>query len=176
MKTLFLLLSMSLLVVKGCGDTTSTAIKPTPPVQPETQPESVVVEETEIEETKTAVEISPYKSLIFNTTLNINPSQADWVLFENGTYILLPSNLSVEQMKKNATVIIKRYKGESLSISKSPLSKGWIAGSSQGIYNYISLDKAGDRLATDKQLKTVGKSSILKDIEELNIVHVNTKK
>lgn len=175
MKILFLLLSMSLLVVKGCGDTTS-ATKTTTPTPAEVQPEPVVVEDPVIEETKTAVEISPYKSLIFNTTLNISPSQPDWVLFENGTYILLPSNLSIEQMKKNAAVIIKRYKGESLSVSKSPLSKGWVAGSSQGIYNYISQDKAGDRQAKDQHLKSVGKNSILKDIKELNIVHVNTKK
>lgn len=166
---------MSLLVVKGCGDTTSTTKKSTTPAQAKVQPEPVVVEEPVIEETKTAVEISPYKSLIFNTTLNISPSQSDWVLFENGTYILLPSNLGEEQMKKNAIVIIKRYKGESLTVSKSPLSKGWVAGSSQGIYNYISQDKAGDRLATNTQLKTVGKSSILKDVKELNIVHINYK-
>lgn len=174
MKILFLLLSTSLFLLKGCGDTTSVTTKPAPPVQAEVQPQPVV-EQPEIEETKT-VEESPYKSLIFNAKLSINPSQPNWVLFENGTYILLPSNLTVEQMKKNAVIIIKRYNNESLSISKSPLTKGWIAGSQKGIYNYVSLEKAGDRLATDKQLSGIGESNILKDKEQLNIVHVNTKK
>lgn len=174
MKIFFLLLSTSLLLAKGCGDTTTTTPKPSAPIQVETQPEPVAEEPEVVESTK--IEESPYKSMIFNTKLSISPTQPNWVLFENGTYIILPANIDEEQMKKNAIVIIKRYKGETLSVKKSPLTKGWVASSTQGIYNYVSLEKAGDRLATDQHLKTVGKNSILKDVKELNIVHVNTKK
>lgn len=116
-----------------------------------------------------------YKTLIFNTKLSVNPKQPNWVLFSNGTYILFPKGTRSEEMRKSASGLLQRYNNESFTITKSPLVKGWIARSKKGIYNYVSLEQAGDRLTSIETLKKIGKTNVLKDKTTPIIVHVNTQ-
>lgn len=158
-------------LVSGCDNSKSVSKTPPPedPVviidaQPEPLKEVVAEEEPEI-----------YKKLIFNTKLSISPKQPNWVLFSNGTYILFPKGTSGDDMRQSAFGLLQRYNDESFTITKSPLVKGWIAGSKKGIYNYVSLEQASDRLASKTILRKIGKENVLKDKANPIIVHVNTQ-
>lgn len=155
----------------GC-DNSKTVSKKTPPSSP------VIIIDAEPEPLKEVTSkdnLEIYKRLIFNTKLSINPKQPNWVLFSNGTYILFSNGISNDSMRQSALGLLQRYNGESFSITKSPLVKGWIAGSTRGIYNYVSLEQAGDRLASKTTLRNIGKENVLKDKANPIIIHVNTQ-
>ena len=64
---------------------------------------------------------SPYKSLIFNVELGINPSRKNWVLFKNGTYVIFPDGYTREQMKNAAIKLVRSYDRQIPSVQKSNL-------------------------------------------------------
>lgn len=171
MNKAILLIFTSLLLMSGCESKKPAG--PNPNLEPkiiidaEPEPLKEIVEEENLEE---------FKSLIFNTKMSISAKRPDWVLFSNGTYILFPKGTSEDDMRQSAFGFLQRYNNESLTISKSPLVKGWIAESRKGVYNYISLDQAGSTMIKDSELASLGKSNIQKDKGNPIIVHVNTAK
>ena len=170
--TLFLLASCFLLI-GGCESTKSTPKETTKPATP------VVVIEAEPEPLKEVVEdenVDVYKNLIFNTKLGVSPKRPNWVLFSNGTYIIFPTGTSKEDMHKSALGFLQRFTSETASVRKSPLTKGWIASTPKGVYNYVALNQASSRLATDQELATIGLQNIKKDKADPIIVHINTPK
>ncbi|WP_299675874.1 hypothetical protein [uncultured Dokdonia sp.] len=67
-------------------------------------------------------------SLLDNVKLAINPTFEDWVLFENGTYIIFDETNSVENIEVEAIKLIKEF---------GPVSTGGSAGD----FNVISLNR-----------------------------------
>jgi len=118
---------------------------------------------------------SAYKSLIFNVQLGINPKRKNWVLFQNGTYVVFPDGYTREQMKNAAIKLIKGFNSNGLSVQKSNFAKGWIVSTPTGIYNYVSSNQVRKGVTDFKLVSARGKKNILKDKSESNVVHINTK-
>lgn len=175
MRTTLSFITGAILLLVSC-DSTQSKTKPAPTSEP------VIVIDATPEPLKELPEVStekedapePYKKLIFNTKLSISSTQPNWVLFSNGTYILFPKGTSTDDMRQSSLGFLQRYNNESFTISKSQLVKGWIASSPKGIYNYVSLAQASSRMATNKELASIGKQNVLKDKANPIIVHINT--
>jgi len=118
---------------------------------------------------------SPYKSLIFNVQLGINPSRKNWVLFQNGTYVIFPDGYTSAQMKNAAIKLVKSFDNNTLTIQKSNFAKGWIASTGVGIYNFIGENQIKKGDSANEKARIKGRSNILKDKSDAIVVHINTK-
>ncbi|AWH72965.1 hypothetical protein DCS32_01930 [Dokdonia sp. Dokd-P16] len=156
----------------GCDSTQKTA-------QPAAQNEPVVVIEASPEPLKEVLpeeKTDAHKKLIFNTKLSVSPERPNWVLFSNGTHLLFPVGTTKEDMRKTSLGLLQRYNNESFKVRKSPIVKGWVARTPKGIYNYVSLVQASSRLATNKELASIGKQNVMKDKANPVIIHINIPK
>ncbi len=173
MKTIIFLLLSAIFLIGGCESTQSKST-------PESQDEPVIIIDalpeplTEVVEEDNVSDAS--KKLIFNTKLSVNPGQPNWVLFSNGTYILFPKGTSAGDMRQSALGILQRYSNQSFKVNKSPLVKGWVASTKNGIYNYVSLSQASSRQASNRELAGIGKKNVLKDKSNPIIIHINLPK
>ncbi len=118
---------------------------------------------------------SAYKSLIFNVQLGINPKRKNWVLFQNGTYIVFPDGYTKDQMKNAAIKLVKSFNNNALNVQKSNFAKGWIVSTSGGIYNYVSKSQIRKVVTDFKEVSARGEKNIIKDKLEAVVVHINTK-
>lgn len=118
---------------------------------------------------------SAYKSLIFNVQLGINPKRKNWVLFQNGTYIVFPDGYTKDQMKNAAIKLVKSFNNNALNVQKSNFAKGWIISTSAGIYNYVSKNQVQKGVTDFKVISARGKKNILRDKSDAIVVHINTK-
>lgn len=118
---------------------------------------------------------SAYKSLIFNVQLGINPKRKNWVLFQNGTYIVFPDGYTKDQMKNAAIKLIKSFNNNALNVQKSNFAKGWIVSTSAGIYNYVSKNQIRKGITDFKEVSVRAEKNIIKDKSEAVVVHINTK-
>jgi|GEM_PF-1773607 len=172
MKITLLLILGCFLFIGGCDSTKRS-------VQPAAQSEPVVVIEASPEPLKEVLpeeKTDAHKKLIFNTKLSVSPEKPYWVLFSNGTYLLFPAETSKEDMRKTSRGLLQRYNNESFKVKKSPIVKGWVASTPKGIYNYVSLVQASSRLASKKELASIGKQNVMKDKANPVIIHINIPK
>ncbi len=172
MRSCLLLLLSCFFLLGGCVSNESTTTSTPQPKEIKTAPAPL---ET-IEEALDEANLEEYKSLTFNVKMGVSPSQPDWVLFSNGTYIIFPRGTSDREMRKAAKKIIGNYKSQSLKVRKSPMVKGWIVYADKGIFNYVSLKQAGERTISDKDLIRLGEQNILADQAKPFIVHINSDK
>ena len=172
MKITLLLILSCFLLIGGCDSTQKSA-------QPAAQSEPVIVIEASPEPLKEVLpeeKTDAHKKLIFNTKLSVSPEKPNWILFSNGTYILYPIGTSKEDMRKTSLGLLQRYNNETFKVKKSPIVKGWVASTSKGIYSYVSLAQASSRLASNKELASIGKQNVMKDKASPIIIHINKPK
>lgn len=117
---------------------------------------------------------SPYKSLIFNVQLGITPKRKNWVLFENGTYVIFPDGYTKDQMKNAAIKLVKSFNNNPITVQKSNFAKGWIISTAKGIYNYVGRDQIKKGITSNDVIQKRGKQNISKDKRKATVVHINT--
>jgi len=110
---------------------------------------------------------------IFNVQLGIHPTQKNWVLFENGSYLIFPKKTSDDDMRLSAIKLLTSFTGTMVAQRKSALAKGWITTSKLRISNYVSPEQLNVSEPTDAQIRAQGMQNILKDIETQNIIRIN---
>ncbi len=97
MKTLHLIAVVALLVLASCGSKQKRTKVPTPRIEKEItlpEEEEVIVEVIE--------ELPDYAPLIFSVQLGIHPLQKNWVLYQNGSYMLFQDALGEEVLTEAA--------------------------------------------------------------------------
>ncbi|HZI53126.1 MAG TPA: hypothetical protein VFD56_05475 [Chitinophagaceae bacterium] len=125
------------------------------------------------------------KELINHITLAINANLKDWVVFANGTYIILDDSLK-EDPSNNALKIIKEfgpvYRGSpagDLSITKLDKTDGWsVGGHYNGLYTYVHPDelvRAGMVECSDLDVGLYARAKRDKDSRDLKIIYVNNR-
>lgn len=179
----FLQLLLIGVIIIGCSNTkktTSTTPRevPKPKETTNTATNKPVEDKEEIKDESTTPN---YKPLIFNVKLNISPTRPNWVLFENGTYMLFKNPLGaavlVPEAEKRLNDLIKKFPSTSqMIVAKSNLAKGWtVTLGTSGIYNYVAPEELANQ-PTDQQIKEKAATNVKRDQRLKNSIHVNQKK
>jgi hypothetical protein len=126
-----------------------------------------------------------HTELISHIRLAINPKYQHWVLFSNGSYIILTDSLKGDP-KSNALKIMKEYgpvhggsPAGDISIKKLNKTQGWsVGGHYYGMYTYVHPDeliRAGIANPSDLDVGVYGRDKRDKDAKELRIVYINNE-
>lgn len=121
------------------------------------------------------------KSLLDNVKLAINPKFKDWVLFENGIYIIFDQTNSAEKIEVRAIELIKEFGpvspgGPAGDFNVITLNKtyGWVvSGHGYGIYTYVHPNELNTDSPNDITIGLFGRSKRDKDGNNPVIIHVN---
>ncbi|WP_438426653.1 hypothetical protein [Aquimarina macrocephali] len=121
------------------------------------------------------------KSLLDNVRLAINPKFEDWVLFENGTYIIFDDINKVKNTEVKAIELMKEFgpvnaggpAGDFNVISLNQ-TKGWVvSGHGYGMYTYVHPDELNTSSPDDITIGLFGRSKRDKDGNDPKIIHIN---
>lgn len=123
-------------------------------------------------------------TLLDHVNLAINPKYQDWVLFENGTYIIFDNADTIADIKEESIKLMKEYgpvySGSSagdFSVTHLNKTDGWIvSGHCYGMYTYVNPEELETKSPDDVKIGLFGRTKREKDGKELQIVHVNRKK
>jgi len=120
--------------------------------------------------------------LIEKVKAAINPKFQDWVLFENGTYIILDSldtddkirNIALERMSKYGPVHVGGSAGD-FGVSELIEIEGWsISSHSYGMYTYVHPSELDTDSPSEIEIGFFGRNKRNLDGENPIIIHVNT--
>ena len=135
----------------------------------------------ELEILPSSGEVYEEKSLLDNVKLAINPKFQDWVLFENGTYIIFDDISQVDDIEKEAIKLIKEYGLASAGNSSGDFgvialneTKGWaVSGHGYGIYTYIHPSELNSSSPSDLTIGTHGRNKRVMDARNPKIIYVS---
>lgn len=123
------------------------------------------------------------EDLLNHVKLAINPKYQDWVLFENGTYIIFDNAdtiadlelESIRQMKEYGPVFAGGPAGD-FSVTHLNQTEGWIvSGHGYGMYTYVNPNELTLDSPSDLDIGIYGRSKRDKDGKTFKIVHLNRK-
>jgi hypothetical protein len=170
MKTLHLIAVVALLVLASCGSKQKRTKVPTPRVEKEItlpEEEEVIVEVIE--------ELPDYAPLIFSVQLGIHPLQKNWVLYQNGSYMLFKDALGEEVLTEAANKrMLALVSPRGTKVTKSAMAKGWIVSlGASGVYNYVTFKQIDKGIYEDQEIIDQAISNFIKDQEALEVIKVN---
>ena len=110
----------------------------------------------------------------------INPEFKNWVVFSNGTYIIIEDS-TITDSKKKAIEIMKEYgpvypgsPAGDISITKLSRTDGWVVGGYYyGMYTYVSPREMEKENPGDIDVGLWGRQKRGKDAKELKVIYVN---
>jgi hypothetical protein len=118
-------------------------------------------------------------ALLAHVKQAINPKFTNWVLFSNGTYIILEDTVQNKQqvalnlMKEYGPVYTGSPAGD-FSIISLNQTEGWIVTSHYyGMYTYVHPSEINSEKPSDIDIGLFGRSKREKDAMELEIIHIN---
>src|SRR5690554_1988308 len=137
--------------------------------------------ESKVESKNSKVET---KSLLDNVRLAINPKFKDWVLFENGTYIIFDDIAQIENIETEAIGLMKEFgpvhaggpAGDFNVISLNE-TEGWVvSGHGYGMYTYVNPSELATNSPDDVSIGLYGRSKRNNDGENPKIIYINSSK
>lgn len=122
------------------------------------------------------------KSLLDNVRLAINPKFKDWVLFENGTYIIFDDITQIENIETEAIKLMKEFGpvhvgGPAGDFNVIPLNEteGWVvSGHGYGMYTYVHPSELETASPDNITIGLYGRSKRNDDGENPKIVYINS--
>ena len=123
-------------------------------------------------------------TLLDHVNLAINPKFQDWVLFENGTYIIFDNADTIADIETEAIKLMKEYgpvyagsPAGDFSITHLNKTDGWVvSGHCYGMYTYVNPIELETKTLDDVIIGLFGRSKREKDGKLPRIIHVNRKK
>lgn len=123
------------------------------------------------------------KTLIEHVRLAINPKFTHWVLFSNGTYIII-EDLTIKDEAAFAKKIMKEYgpvhigsPAGDFGVTHLNRTEGWAAsGHYSAMYTYVDpeeLKQAGVKTPSDIDIGVLGRNKRDKDGKECKIILIN---
>ena len=122
------------------------------------------------------------KSLLDNVRLAINPKFQNWVLFENGTYIIFDDikkvgnieNESIQLMKEFGPVNAGGPAGD-FNVTSLDKTEGWVvSGHGYGMYTYVNPKELDVNSPDDLTIGLYGRSKRNKDGLKPIIIHISS--
>ncbi|WP_396637410.1 hypothetical protein [Maribacter sp. R77961] len=123
-------------------------------------------------------------SLLDNVRLAINPKFQDWVLFENGTYIIFDDVSKIKNIEEESIRLMKEFGPVSaggpagdFNVTSLNLTKGWtVSGHGYGMYTYVNPKELETNYPNDMTVGLYGRSKRNEDGLNPVIIHVNIAK
>lgn len=120
--------------------------------------------------------------MIEHVKLAINPKFQDWVLFENGTYIIFDDISTIENVKEEALQLMKEFGPVSaggpagdFNVIHLTLTEGWlVSGHGYGMYTYIHPSELDNESPNDLEIGLYGRSKRDSDGQNPQIIHINS--
>lgn len=122
-------------------------------------------------------------TLLEHVRLAINPKFQDWVLFENGTYIIFDNADTIVDINAEAIMLMKEYgpvhsgsPAGDFSVTHLNQTEGWIvSGHCYGMYTYVSPMELEAKAPNDAEIGIFGRSKREKDGKNPVVIHTNRK-
>ncbi|MDR4950809.1 hypothetical protein REB14_01270 [Chryseobacterium sp. ES2] len=119
--------------------------------------------------------------MIEHVKLAINPKFQDWVLFENGTYIIFDDISIIEDIKKEALQLMKEFgpvyaggPAGDFNVIHLNLTEGWlVSGHGYGMYTYVHPSELDSDSPNDLEIGLYGRSKRDSDGQNPEIIHIN---
>jgi hypothetical protein len=123
-------------------------------------------------------------TLLEHVNLAINPKFQDWVLFENGTYIIFDNADTIADLKEESIKLMKEYgpvyagsPAGDFSVTHLNKTEGWVvSGHCYGMYTYVNPVELETNNPDDVKIGLFGRTKREKDGKKLQIIHINRKK
>lgn len=123
-------------------------------------------------------------SLLDNVKLAINPKFKDWVLFENGTYIIFDDINQIDNIENEAIRLMKEFgpvhaggPAGDFNVISLIKTEGWIvSGHRYGMYTYVNPSELEMNSPDDITIGLYGRSKRNNDGENPKIVYINSSK
>ena len=121
--------------------------------------------------------------LLERVKLAINPAFSDWVLFKNGTYIIVDDADSNFDVPANAVRAMREYGPVSVGgpagdfeVFHLDETEGWVVGGhGYGMYTYVHPSELTATSPSDVEIGLLGRSKRDLDGADPTILHVNSK-
>ncbi|WP_291148697.1 hypothetical protein [Flavobacterium sp. UBA7680] len=121
--------------------------------------------------------------LLNHVRLAINPKFQDWVLFENGTYIIFDNADTIPDLESEAIKLMKEFgpvhaggSAGDFSVTHLKETEGWVvSGHGYGMYTYVSPNELNSEKPNDVQIGLEGRSKRNADGQNPVIIHINRK-
>ncbi len=119
--------------------------------------------------------------MIEHVKLAINPKFQDWVLFENGTYIIFDDISTIEDVKEKALQLMKEFgpvyaggPAGDFNVIHLNLTEGWlVSGHGYGMYTYVHPSELDSESPNDLEIGLYGRSKRDSDGQNPEIIHIN---
>lgn len=119
--------------------------------------------------------------MIEHVKLAINPKFQDWVLFENGTYIIFDDISIIENVKEKALQLRKEFgpvyaggPAGDFNVIHLNLTEGWlVSGHGYGMYTYVHPSELDSESPNDLEIGLYGRSKRDSDGQNPEIIHIN---
>ncbi|MEN5307481.1 hypothetical protein ABE425_08205 [Chryseobacterium cucumeris] len=119
--------------------------------------------------------------MIEHVKLAINPKFQDWVLFENGTYIIFDDISIIEDVKEEALQLMKEFgpvyaggPAGDFNVIHLNLTEGWlVSGHGYGMYTYVHPSELDSESPNDLEIGLYGRSKRDSDGQNPEIIHIN---
>lgn len=123
------------------------------------------------------------EELIEHVKKAINPSFQNWILFKNGTYIIIEDTSDEKEIEKKGLEIMKQYGPVSgggppgdFSIITLSQTEGWVVSShGPGMYTYVHPAELGKEDPKDIEVGLFGRGKRDMDGENPEIVGISSK-
>ena len=123
-------------------------------------------------------------TLLDHVRLAINPEFQDWVLFENGTYVIFDDISKIENIENESTRLMKEFgpvaaggPAGDFNVISLNRTKGWIvSGHGYGMYTYVNPNELDSNYPNDMTIGLYGRSKRNQDGLEPIIIHINSSK
>ncbi|WNI37837.1 hypothetical protein [Chryseobacterium sp. SG20098] len=119
--------------------------------------------------------------MIEHVKLAINPKFQDWVLFENGTYIIFDDISIIGDVKEKALQLMKEFgpvyaggPAGDFNVIHLNLTEGWlVSGHGYGMYTYVHPSELDSESPNDLEIGLYGRSKRDSDGQNPEIIHIN---
>jgi hypothetical protein len=123
------------------------------------------------------------KSLLENVRLAINPKFQEWVLFQNGTYIIFNDTDTIESIEKEAIKQMRQFgpvhigsPAGDFGVQQLNKTEGWsVSGHGYGMYTYVNPSELPSQNPNDNEIGLVGRDKRNRDGLNPVIMHINKK-
>jgi len=126
-------------------------------------------------------ENNPYNQerMIENVQLAVYSEMKNWILFENGTYVVVEEEIMEERIRRIGITQMKQARGSKddvitdFLVTKLPKVDGWsVNRNADGMYTYVYLTELGEN-PTQLQIAKLGKEKRDKDAENLKVICIS---
>jgi hypothetical protein len=132
------------------------------------------------------MEIREREAIVYNSDLMIENVQLavysemrNWILFENGTYVVVEEEITEERIRKIGMAQMKAARTSreddisDFLVTKLPKVDGWsVNRNADGMYTYVYLSELGEN-PTQLQIARLGKEKRDKDAEDLQVICIS---